>query len=398
MRKGKPVLAALLTLLLAVLPGSVMRAEEGEPAVAPDGTPPRIAYAYVNDAVVTVELEEGDVAADYCFTVLDTSPPADAGDWLSVNASVFRTFKVDGDYFIFVRDENGLVSEPYPISVRSGFRYVIRAEGMQALRMPLTDMLQENGTTVDALNRAVTADIAEAGFYTRCGVLTAGVSAISHMAEFGYTIPYQGQGAYQKADNWGFNPNWGGKLPYPTRDGNGVYHYEGMQCIGAIVWAHKQAGVNVSNAKTGYMLGWLGIRERGHNNRLRYNNARGGDIVIREKHGLMIVDRLDTDGDGMADSYLTYEMEHPHLSLLILSFPVVRAREFYDMSSVYENVGRYREYSREYEDTYLIPREQMPAYVVSAMDGAEQNRALDRLMRGLGLTGAEENTLIGREG
>ena len=41
----------------------------------------------------------------------------------------FRVFKYDGDYVLFVRDSEGRVSDPYPITVNSGYLYPIRADG-----------------------------------------------------------------------------------------------------------------------------------------------------------------------------------------------------------------------------------------------------------------------------
>ena len=88
----------------------------------------------------------------------------------------------------------------------------------------------------------------------------------------------------------------------------------------------------------------------------------------------MVVDRLDTDGDGADDSYLTYEMNAPHLAFLVLTFRQVRYRTFYDMEAVFEDAGRLRDEARFWPGSYFIPQ---------AAGG--QRRALSRLLCALGL-------------
>ena len=357
---------------------------------------PAIAYAYVNKAVVTVELQEGTTATEYCFSCLDTPPSEKSKDWLPMDGDPFRVFKVDGDYFLFVRDEVGRVSDPYPISVDSGFLYPIKAEGLSALRTPLTEMTEAAGTSVMALNEAVAADIAQAGIYTREGAVTSAVSAVSHMAELGYTIPYQGEGKFQERDDWGFNPEWGAKLKFPTKDGNGTYYYTGMQCVGSIVWALKQAGLDISNGSTGWRIGLLGEVKRSNDNRIKYYQLRSGDFIQVRQHYEMVVDRVDTDKDGEADAFLLYEMEAPHLSLLLLKFRVIQGRDHFNMDAVYNDQGRLSSKNRIWQGTSHIPKEDFPPWLTAALEHAEEDRALDRLTRSLGLIGAEDHSLLER--
>ncbi len=364
------------------------------PAVEADG--PVIAYAYADKAVVTVELAEGTTATEYCFSCLDTAPAEKSRDWLPMDGDPFRVFKYDGDYFLFVRDEQGRVSEPYPILVDSGYLYPIKAEGLSALRTPLADMFEAAGTSVAAMNEAVAADIAAAGVYTREGAVTSAVSAVSHMAELGYTIPYQGEGKFQNREDWGFNPAWGAKLKHPTKDGNGTYWYTGMQCVGSIVWALKQAGLDISNGATGWQIGMLGEVKRGGDNKIKYYQLRSGDFIQIRQHYEMVVDRVDTDKDGTTDAFLLYEMEAPHLSLLLLKSRVIQGRTHFNMDAVYANRGRLNVKNRIWQGTSHIPKEDFPPWLTAALEHAEEDRALDRLMRSLGLAGASEHISLER--
>lgn len=351
----------------------------------PDPGAPVIACAYARRGVVHVELAAGGAAA-YAFTVVETQPAADSPDWADAGgARRFSAFKSDGDYFLWVRGADGSVSEPYPVAVRSGYRYVLRAEGLEALTEPLDGFLEAKGSSVDALNAAIAEDVADAGLYTRCGVVTAAVSLVSRLAEYGVSAPYQGRGAYQDEEDWGVNPDWGARLRTPTTDGNGTYYYTGMQCVASIVWAYKQAGVNLSNSAAGSAIGTCGEREKRGDNEIGFDEGQSGDIVQNGGHYLMIVDRLDTDGDGTDDSYLTYEMNAPHLAFLVLTFRQVRYRTFFGMDAVFENAGRLRDKARFWEDTFHIPDTAFPAYLTEAAAGSGARRALDRLLAALGL-------------
>ena len=210
----------------------------------PDPGAPVIACAYARRGVVHVELAAG-AAAAYAFTVVETQPAADSPDWADAGgARRFSAFKSDGDYFLWVRGEDGSVSEPYPVAVRSGYRYVLRAEGLEALTEPLDGFFRGEG---QLRGRAERRHCRRRG---RRGAVHAlrrghggGVSLVSRLAEYGVSAPYQGRGAYQDEEDWGVNPDWGARLRTPTTDGNGTYYYTGMQCVASIVWAYKQAGV-----------------------------------------------------------------------------------------------------------------------------------------------------------
>ena len=351
----------------------------------PDPGAPVIACAYARRGVVHVELAAGGAAA-YAFTVVETQPAADSPDWADAGgARRFSAFKSDGDYFLWVRGADGSVSEPYRVAVRSGYRYVLRAEGLEALTEPLDGFLEAKGSSVDALNAAIAEDVADAGLYTRYGVVTAAVSLVSRLAEYGVSAPYQGRGAYQDEEDWGVNPDWGARLRTPTTDGNGTYYYTGMQCVASIVWAYKQAGVNLSNSAAGSAIGTCGEREKRGDNEIGFDEGQSGDIVQNGGHYLMIVDRLDTDGDGADDSYLTYEMNAPHLAFLVLTFRQVRYRTFFGMDAVFENAGRLRDKARFWEGTFHIPDTAFPAYLTEAAADGGARRALDRLLAALGL-------------
>ena len=108
------------------------------------------------------------------------------------------------------------------------------------------------------------------------------------------------------------------------------------------------------------------------------------------------MDRVDTDKDGEADAFLLYEMEAPHLSLLLLKFRVIQGRDHFNMDAVYSDQGRLSPKNRIWQGTSHIPKEDFPPWLTAALEHAEENRALDRLTRSLGLIGAEDHSLLER--
>lgn len=342
----------------------------------------------VRGGVVTVETKDGKQIQQFCFTKSGLLPSEKSRDWFDASDSGepterFTAFKYDGKYTLWTRDAEGNPYQSIDVTVESGFLYPIRAEGVDSVRQSVSTLLKEKGTNVDNVNRLISRDIAAAGIYTRAGVVTAGVSLISNMAKFGYSVVYQGSGSYQAARNWGINPKWGERLEKPTSDANGVYNYTGMQCVASIVWAYKQAGMNLSS-EVNSAIGTLGERERSRDNRIDYDRAESGDIVKSGGHYLMIVDRLDTNSDGVDDSYLTYEMWAPHLTFLILSFRQVHGREFFSMDAFFDGTGRNAKKAFYWKNTFRIPVEDMPPYLQEAIRSEELEQNYSKLLTKLG--------------
>ena len=345
-------------------------------------------YVTVRGGVVDVKTKNGKLMQDYCFTKAGLKPGENSRDWFDVSdtgepSDSLHTFKYDGQYTLWTRDAEGNRYDSIDVVVVSGFRYPVRAEGLDYVRQSVKSILKEKGTSVDEMNRAISRDIAAAGLYTRAGVVTSGVSLISHMAKLGLSIVYQGHGAYQAARNWGINPNWGAKLETPTSDPNGTYYYTGMQCVASIVWAYKQAGMNLSS-EVNSEIGTLGERTRARDNRIDFDRAESGDIVKSGGHYLMIVDRLDQNGDGVDDAYLTYEMWAPHLTFLILTFKQIHGREFFSMDAFFDNTGRNKKKAAYWKNTFCIPYENLPQYLKEAVESEKLEQDYSKLLSKLG--------------
>ena len=342
----------------------------------------------VRGAVVEAKTKDGKLMQQFCFTKAGLKPPENSRDWFDVSdtgepSDTLRVFKYDGTYTLWTRDAEGNAYLPIDVNVVSGYRYPIRAQGVESISASIGMLLREKGTSVDEVNRLISRDVAAAGIHTRAGVVTAGVSLISNMAKYGYSIVYQGHGSYQAARNWGINPKWGAKLETPTSDPNGMYYYTGMQCVASIVWAYKQAGMNLSS-EVNSEIGTLGERTKARDNRIDYDRAESGDIVKTGGHYLMIIDRLDQNSDGADDAYLTYEMWAPHLTMLVLTFRQVHAREFFSMDAFFDNTGRNKKKANYWKNTFVIPVEEMPEYLQEALATEKLEQNYEKLLKELG--------------
>lgn len=347
------------------------------PVCAVTETVPAITNIYVHNGVV--RFTTSIPVTGYCFKRVEKTPSLTSYDWVSCEGTEFSVFKMDASYYLYVR-AGDIISLPVKVEVTSPFIYVIDAEGLT----PIEKISAEEVMDIRDSNLRLYQYITEAGLYTREGVLTAALGVLTIFGEKGYAVRYQGCGAYQLEDNWGINPEWGKKLAHPTQDGNGKYYYTGMQCVGSIVWAYKQAGLNISNSRTGYKLGLIAAKKRSGDNKIDYRLARGGDVIANEAHYLMIVDRIDTDLDGEDDAYLTFEMKAPSLVLLIHPFRSIRYREIYNMDGIFSDESRLKDGLRFYGETTHIAESFFPEVLTKATEGVSERRAGHRLLYGFG--------------
>jgi hypothetical protein len=156
-----------------------------------------------------------------------------------------------------------------------------------------------------------------------------------------------------------------------------------MQCVASIVWAYKQAGMNLSS-EANSEIGTLGERTRAKDNRIDYDRAESGDIVKSGGHYLMVIDRLDRNGDGVDDAYLTYEMWAPHLTMLILSFSQIRGREFFSMDAYFDGTGRNARKVFYWKNTFRIPYDVLPQYLRDAVESEKLEQSYAKLLQELG--------------
>lgn len=343
----------------------------------------------VVDAVAKGEKQIG----SYCFTAAGLMPPENSRDWFDVtgdgtSSESIRVFKYDGSYTLWTRDADGTLLTQIDVTVESGFQYPIFSDGIDYLHQSLRLFLRERGTGVDELNRGISRDVTAAGIYTRAGAVTAGVSLISALSKYGYSVGYQENGEYQAAQEWGVNPKWGAKLALSDDDSEddtveSVESYTGMNGTACIVWAYKQAGLNLcATGKT--TIAALGERERARDNRTDADRAKSGDIIKHGGHYAMVIDRLDQDEDGADDAYLVFEMVSPLLTMQILPFNKMQGADVFSMDAFFDGTGKNQSKVRYWKDTFRIPAEDFPMYLKETIDSETTQQSFMTLIEKLG--------------
>lgn len=343
---------------------------------------PVILDAETNKAIVYVTLQKNSDATEYIFQYPGTKPNEDSYDWLPITNledNTFHCFKYDGEYDVYVRNDNHTISNAIHVTVDSGYHYTYDSEDVRILKRPLSEFIKSNDSYLEEMNRYIAGEVIEAGWQTREGVAVAALATISFLADYGVGIPYQGYGSYQRENDWGLNPNWGRRLDEPVDNGTGPDYYTGMQCVGACVWTFKQAGINLNNSNVGWRIGkcgetkYTGDEEWSSDNIIDYRKARTGDLVQINSHYRTIMDRVDTDGDGECDAYLSFEM-HKYggegtLTCRIVPMYTVSYkydRNVFNMDNVYSGEGHQQKWSSFWQST-LIPYDSLPDYIKDEM-------------------------------
>lgn len=336
----------------------------------------------VRGAVVEAELKTG-TAQQYCFCAQGCSPKEDGRDWFDVSdsgepQSLFRVFKYDGAYTLRIKDAAGTLLPPVDLTVASGYTYPIDAQNIEPARIPIEHLLVEYAFSVEELNREIATNAAAAGLYTRAGAVTAGVSLISRMAKNGYAIPYQGSGTYHAGRDWGVNPNWGMKVRGTEKT------YVGMHDVASIIWAYKQAGLNLYALGSSVSIASLGERERKNDNRIDYDRAESGDLIRNGRHYMMVIDRLDRNADGEDDAYLVYEMRQPVLGTVVYPFSEIKKREFYSMDAFFAGTGKNQDKVNYWTDRFRIPSDDLPEDLIEATEAERIERQYRTFLNALG--------------
>jgi hypothetical protein len=328
-------------------------------------TPPSIVQIQTDGTIVTFFADQWVTA--YCVTTKDVIPEADHPDWRPCDGIGASFFKTDGSYFLRVRNKNGAVSDAAPFVVESEFFYITEAEGLGHLTRPMETFLAENGDSIDAFNARIAKSATDAGIYTRTSVGNIGMTLLSDMAVYNMTLSYQPRGNYTLQDEWGISPSWGKRFSEVEKDSAGTYRHFGMNCGTIIEWVYKQAGLHIGRTSGRKGIFDSGYRKRAGDNKLPLDAGDTGDIIATKTgHTMMILDRVDTDEDGLSDSYYVLEMESPYLKLKLRSLYSVRLCTLYDMSAVFDNTGALKNNLRWWTGSYWIPKEDFPSYYDAA--------------------------------
>ena len=353
--------------------------------------PPEVTDVFSCGGVVCVVFDRETDAV-----LLSSVPGADQAperDWYPCSGRTVRIFKSDGDYYVFGKNSAGISAETVSCSVRSGYRYVYFGEGMDPVSIPVSEFLESKGDSLERMNREIADRVSEAGMYSRAGVAAAAVTLVSQLAEYDAAVPYQGLGRYNQESDWGIPERWGSKLEHKEYDNNGSYTISGLHCAASSMWAYRQAGLNtVSKRKDVALYGFGRHSGNYRDNIIPRETCRSGDLLkTSTTHTMLVVDRLDRDGDGIHDAYLALEMISPVMTLSIRPFRSIRTCTAYDMSGLFDDTGEERKFAAYWPDTYYIPESAWPDYLRESAGGTPARIALRQLQNAVETEGPNDD-------
>lgn len=122
----------------------------------------------------------------------------------------------------------------YPISPNDKlYSNLTKLEGKS-----LSQLLEENNSSVKELNEKIQNAVLVSGVGTREATVSAAMTLIGTLAEYGYKLPYYWGGKYPKL---GVDSKWGSNIGASAESaGHNYYYYGGMDCTGFFDWAVSQ--------------------------------------------------------------------------------------------------------------------------------------------------------------
>lgn len=198
--------------------------------------------------------------------------------------------------------------------------YPLDSGGSTILRgQTLANFLLSKGTSIEEFNALIAANVNNAGYGSRGGVVSAAVTLIGEMNKYGVRIPYVWGGGHGAISN-GASASWG----------NG----SGLDCSGFISWAIYNGGYRFSTSSSG------DFRKVGEVVNLDQKEAvlQPGDILWKSGHVALVVGI-----DHVSREYITAEALGARYGVLFQRRKF-NARSYYGvrMESYYNNTGNIR--------------------------------------------------------
>lgn len=138
----------------------------------------------------------------------------------------------------------------------------------------LANFLSSKGTSIEEFNNLIAANVSNAGYGTRSGVVAAAVTLIGEMDKYGIKLPYVWGGGHSSHGgiSQGADGNWG------VRD-------SGLDCSGFIAWAIYNGGYNFNDTQSTHFKGLGEVVELDAKNAV----ISPGDVLVKSGHVALVV-------------------------------------------------------------------------------------------------------------
>ena len=344
----------------------------------------------VVDTVVNIKVDGNTNVAGYYFSSIEKTPDLDGYDWIDTNETEFKTVKIPGTYYVYVKDDNGYITEAQKVEVPEVFEIIYLHQGKRMMPMSISTYLSRNNSSIDELNMKIAYYNKKHILRTRESVVVGAMAFINEVQSWGYYLPYSGSNEYISKDRWGVHKYWGG--------GEKTF----LACNPFVVWSFKNAGLNIYgnwdeirrnitrtvritarglteyellvNPETydkpvhiyRYFVGALGSTSTYGDNIIPRNKGRSGDILqsfSNSGHEMLIVDKYDDDYDGVSDGYVV--LQSRDIGHCYEKVPYTTSSDgvvVYDMTNVYNNTANFAQYLNGWNQ-YYIPESDYPSYL-----------------------------------
>lgn len=164
--------------------------------------------------------------------------------------------------------------------------YVLSSDGHEILHQPLDSFLSSQGTSLEEFNSLISANVQDAGYGTRAGVVAAAVTLIAELGNnYNVKVPYYWGGGHYDGVVDGALGYWGSTECHTYANGQS-YNYCGLDCSGVVPWAIKNGGFNISQMLAGDFQGLPGAQ------RVSLRNdavLEPGDLLESSGHIVLVV-------------------------------------------------------------------------------------------------------------
>ncbi len=312
-----------------------------------DTTPPYPTITSIEQkaGVVTINAKKNkyDIVG-YYFSKENKKPTGKEMTWVEKSGTTFKSAKVPGTYYVFVKDTQNNISP----SKKFSFSYLdlyntapIAGARENQLSTPISSLLASKNDAISNYDDFIAESVKSTGLFTREAIATAAIAITGYLwNNYNYQIPYISNvdcAAARYNDYFGINPKMGNFVATPGSE-RATYckgSYVGFDCTAFVGWSMHNAGFIAENTPGSYSScnrkpcakfvnacgKWEGngclemsSKERAY---AMYNSLEIGDQIHTSNpknntgHVRLFLAFYDDDNDGNNDGVYTYESITP---------------------------------------------------------------------------------------
>ena len=312
-----------------------------------DTTPPYPTITSIEQTagVVTINAKKNkyDIVG-YYFSKENTKPTGKEKSWVEKSGTTFKSAKVPGKYYVYVKDTQNNISpsKEFSFTVEDLYNTApVSGARENQLSTPILELLASKNDSKKNYDDFIAESVKSTGLFTREAVVTAAIATTGYLwTNYSKQIPYISNiqcAAARYNDYFGINPEMGNFVAVPGSDKAITCKgsYVGFDCTAFVGWSMHNAGFIAENTPGSYAFcgrkpcadyqyscgkwqgnGCLAMASR-ENAYAMYNTLQIGDQVAcadpvtNTGHVRLFLAFYDDNNDGINDGVYTYESITP---------------------------------------------------------------------------------------